>query len=402
MQEFQLNNNITTIYKKRANTPRISVGINIAINEPEKFAGVYSLMNRLLTQGTKTRTAEQIADELDKNAIDLCCDLKQDFLRFRILCLNEDFETAVELLSDLLKNSTFSEFDKEKIKMEGEITAEMDSARTKALDGFVRTLFENHYYGNTFTNILKNINNITKEEVVFTHQNILKTGRKVVAVIGDVELEEAERVLNKYFSDIPNGAISESSIAVPVLEKKKQIEIIKEDAQQSQIFQGWLLPTFTHEDYCSIVLFNTILGSSGLSSRLFVNLRDKKGLAYTVRSSYECFKTCGNFNIYIATEPKNIQTSLDGFRDEIQKLKDDLVSEKELFNAKNNFIGKQQFITETNAQQVYQLTYYGIMGLPFDFQKQFIEKIRKVTAEDVKRVANKYFGDISVVAVLKP
>src|SRR5574344_1126266 len=134
MKEFSLKNNINAVYKQNKNTPRVGFCLNFAITDDEKFAGIYSLMSRLLLHGTKNRTSEHLAKELDENAIELDIDMKQDYLRFRFICLNEDFELAIKLLADLIENSTFEEFDKEKIKMEGEIIADMDSARVKAVD----------------------------------------------------------------------------------------------------------------------------------------------------------------------------------------------------------------------------------------------------------------------------
>ena len=150
------------------------------------------------------------------------------------------------------------------------------------------------------------------------------------------------------------------------------------------------------------MLLNVILGASGLSSRLFLELREKKGLAYTVRSSYENHKKAAVFSIYIGTEPSNIETSIAGFKEEIEKIKNILISEKELHNAKNNIIGRQQFITETNSQQANLMAYYAITGKPFDYQKSVIEALKNVTSEELKECANKYFTEDFVLAVLKP
>ena len=399
---FTLKNKLNAVYKNSPNTPRIAITLNIGINNPEKFAGTYSLINRLFTQGTKSRSAEQIATELDENAIEFYSDLKQDYYRLRMICLNEDFEKTVELLADIVKNTTFDDFDKEKLKMHGEITADLDSARIKAQDNFIKTLFENHYYGNTLTKILAEMDNITKDDVINSYKSILASGEKYISIVGDIPFETVQNLIISRFEDLPYEENSKSEISTPSLEKSKRSDVIKKDAKQSQIYQGWLVPTYESEDYAPLVVFNNILGSSGLSSRLFVNLRDKKGLAYTVRSSYEIYKTCGNFCIYIATEPSNIQVSLDGFMDEIGKLQKEQVSEKELQNAKNNIIGKQQFITETNMQRSNQLAYYGIMHLGYDFQQKYIDMINKVTVDDVQRVANTYFVKPSVVSVLRP
>ena len=402
MQEFELKNKIKAIYKKNENTPRVGLSFNFSINEAEKGAGIYCLMSRLLLQGTKNRSSEELAKELDENAIEFSCDMKQDYLRFRITCLNEDFPHSVEIMSDIIKNSTFEEFEKEKIKLKGEITAELDSAKTKALDNFYKTIFDRHFYGNTYTKILENLDKIKKEDVISAYKKIISTGKKVLSLVGDIELQEGEELLNKYLDDIENKEPKDRSLKTPKLSENKTVEIIKNDVQQAQIIQGWLFPSFNSEDYPAIVLMNVILGSSGLCSRLFLELRDKKGLAYTVRSSYETYSTCACLSIYIATEPSNIQISLDGFKEEIDKFKQFPVDDIELEHAKNNVIGKQQFATETNAQQANQLAYYGIMGLGFDFQKKIIDKIKQVTAEQIQACANKYFTENSVTSILRP
>lgn len=402
MKNFDLKNNLHAIYQDSPNTPRIALTLNIAINTPEKKAGINSLITRLLTQGTKNLSAEQIANELDENAIEFYSDNKQDYFRFRMICLNEDFDKSLSLFSDMILNSTFADFDKEKTKMHAEITADLDSARLQAQDNYIKTLFEGHYYGNTLTKILATIDDITKDDVVSAYQEILKTGEKFLSIVGDVPYETVVSTVEKYFNGLPVCNETRTHLQIPELKEFKRSDLVKGDIQQSQIYQGWLVPTYGSEDYAPLVVFNNILGSSGLSSRLFVNLRDKRGLAYTVRSLYETYMTCASFSIYIATEPSNIQISLDGFKEELQKLKDEQVSDTELANAKNNIIGKQQFVTETNMQRSNQLAYYGTFHLGYDYQQKYIDEIRKVTKEDVQKVANKYFGDISVVAVLRP
>lgn len=402
MKEFELKNNIKTVYRQNKNTPRVALSLNLSINEPEKIPGIYSLMSRLLLQGTTTRNAEKLAQELDENAIELFCDMKQDYLRFRFLCLNEDVEKALEILSDIIKNTTFEEFEKEKIKMQGEIIAELDSARTKAFDNYYKTIFKNHFYGNSYTKVLENLEKIQKEDVVNAFGQILATSKKILSFVGDFEFDYVEEILNKNLSDINESYENDCKIGIPVLEKGEKVEIIKKDAQQAQIIKGWLTPTFGSEDYPTMVLLNIILGSAGLSSRLFLELREKKGLAYHVRSTYETNKQSANFFIFIATEPKNVQICLDGFEAEIKKLKEIDVCETELEDAKNNLFGKQQFVTETNSQQANQLAHYGIMGLGFNFQDKVIEKVKQVKPSQIKECANKYFNDNFVISILRP
>ena len=402
VKEFELKNNIKCVYKQNKNTPRIAVCFDIEITKPAKIPGIYSMVNRLLLQGTKNRTAEELTNEVDENAIEISGEGKRDYLKFSLLCLNEDFEHGLEILQDIIENSTFDDTEKEKIKTEGELTASLDSANVRAQDNFAKTLYKGHFYGDTYTRLLENLDKINKDNVKDAYNDIMKFGAKHLAVVGDIDFETTEKLLNKYLGDISNENIRENEIPTPSLDKSETVEYIKDDANQAQIYQGWLVPTYKSEDYAPLLVLTTILGASGLSSRLFTELRDKKGLAYTVRSIYEPFRTAASFQIYIATEPKNIQTALAGFKEEIQKIKDVLVPEEELHNAKNNYIGKRQYLAETNIQQAGTLVHFANYGLGFNYQDKVIEQVKHVTAQQVQDVARNYLNEVSVISILRP
>ena len=398
MREFKLKNNINVCVKQNKNTPRAALTLNISINKPEKFAGEYSIMNRLLLKGTEKYSSEELSALLDENAIDFTCEMKSDYLRLRFVCLNEDFEKALSIMQDVILNSTFSEFEKEKVKMKGELTAELDSAKVKVSDLFTKTVYKNHYYGHSYTKVLEELDNVTKDDAVNSYKDILNNSKKTLVLVGDVDSE----LLERYLGELPESKECESLIDMPQALKQEYTEIIKEDANQAQILQGWLVPTIGSEDYPAIMLLNVILGASGLSSRLFMELREKKGLAYTVRTAYETHRKSAVFSIYIGTEPSNIQTSIAGFKEEIEKIKTIPVSEQELKNAVNNLIGKQQFVTETNAQQANIMAYYSIMGKPYNYREEIVEALHRVTPQMLQECANKYFTDDYILSVIRP
>lgn len=402
MREILLNNNINACIKINNDTPRTALALNFLIERPEKIPGEYLLMNRLLLKGTNKYKSEELASILDENAIDMLTEMKYDYLRFRFVSLNEDFEYALSILSDVILNSTFEEFEKERETLKGELLAELDSARTKVSDLFTKTIYKNHFYGASYTTILENIDRVTFESVKESYNYILTNSKKTLAFAGDIDSDRVVELLNKYLDRLPSSKNIVSEICPPNPVKQEKAELVKEDAQQAQIIQGWLVPTIGSDDYFKIMLLNTILGASGLSSRLFMELREKKGLAYTVRTSYETHQKAAVFSIYIGTEPSNIETSISGFKEEIEKIKRIPVSEEELHNAKNNIIGKQQFITETNSQQANLMAYYSISGKPFDYQKEVIERLKSVTSAELLECANKYFTDNFVIAVLRP
>ena len=398
----KLSNNIEFAYKRNKNTPRTAFYLNFSLNNPLPEPGVYSLMVRLFMQGTKKRSAQALSEELDKYAIEFTAELKLDYIKFKFVCLNEDFERAMEIISDIVKNTTFEEFEKERKKLEGEIVAELDSPRVKVIDSYYKNLYEGHNYGYTNTVILENLKNVKKEDVINAYKAIVDNSKKVAVFVGDLDFDKVNSLTEKYFGDITPSIEKLPELRKPELTKAKEVEVIQEDLNQAHILKGWIVSTADSDDFAPISLLNIILGASGLSSRLFLELRDKKGLAYVVRSAYDVARLSANFSIYIATEPKNIETSLKGFEEEIEKIKTVEVSEEELENAKNNLFGKWAFIGETNSQQANWLAHYGIMGFGFDFHDRAVEKIKKVTVKDIIDCANKYFNDIYLLSVLKP
>ena len=401
-QIFNLKNDIEVLYKRNKNTPRVALCFNLSLNDPVPNPGDYTLMTRLFMQGTKNRSAEQLSEELDRYAIEFSSELKLDYLKLKFVCLNEDFDKALEIFEDIIKNSTFEDFEKEKIKLSGEIQAQLDSPRARVVDNFYRNLYTNHHYGYTNTVISENLPNVTRDDVLKGYNTFMHNSRKVIAFVGDLDFEEVQDKLNIHFGDLPSSIDELPAIKPPILKEAKTVEIIKPDANQAHIIQGWLVETASQQDYPVLALMNIILGASGLSSRLFLELRDKKGLAYVVRSSYDVARLCANFSIYIATEPKNIEVSLKGFQEEINKIKNILVSEEELENAKNNLIGKWAFSQEDNNQQAATYAHYAITGLGFDFNERAKEKIKAVMPEQIQECANKYFNDRYVVSIIKP
>lgn len=399
---FNLTNDIEVLYKRNADTPRVAFCLNFSLNNPVKNPGVYSLMARLLMQGTKNRTSEQLSNELDLYAIEMSVELKLDYLKFKFVCLNEDFDKALEILEDIVKNPTFEEFEKERVKFIGEIEAQLDSPRAKVIDNFYKNIYENHHYGYTNTVILENLKNITMDDVIAGYDLFLQNSNKVAAFVGDLEFEKVQAELDAKIGTIHPANKDLPDLSAPVLDEIKTPEIIKPDANQAHILQGWLVDTFDSKDYPVLALLNIILGASGLSSRLFLELRDKKGLAYVVRSSYDVARLAANFSIYIATEPNNIQISLDGFKEEIEKIKTILVSEEELENARNNIFGKWAFSQEDNSRQAATYAHYAVLGLGFDFNDKVREQIKEVTPEQIMACANKYFDDKYVISVIKP
>ncbi len=396
-----LDNGIRLITKENPNTPRTAVNLFIKSRTcREDKAGTAGLMSRLLMQGTTNRNASKLAAELDINGIEMNIDIKQDYTKIKCLFLNEDFDKALDILSDIVLNSTFNEFEKEKIKFKGEIDMELDSPKTKAFDNLVRNVFVNHPYGNTLTRIVEDIDKISLNEVKSCYTNSITADSIIISAVGDFDENRVKLAFNEKLRAVSANSPKNTEAESIVIPENKILKITKEDAAQAQVVQGWTAPTVSDKDFPPMVLLNMILGSSGLSSRLFLELRDKKGLAYHVRSSYEPFKHSGLFSIYIGTSPENIKTAVEGFNIEIEKMCREFVSDEELENAKENYLGKRAFFHETNSGEAHYLGYFDVMGLGADFDLKIPELISAVTKEQIMDCANNYLKKNSILSLL--
>lgn len=403
MQEFK-RNGINILLEHAPKTPRMCVSFFFKTNKKEKYYGINSLLARLLLLGTKKYTSEQLALEFENECIDVSSKAKQDYIKISAVFLNEDFNHTMELISDLIINSTFKELDKEIYKIKGEIASDLDNPRLKLTDGFVKGLFKDHPYSSTLTKILETIDCITLDDIKQAHQNMLNSTSAIV-LVGDYENEE--NILN-YFennfsfmksSDCPNEI---SDIFHNNITEDETIWLVKNDASQAQILQGWLIDSFNSELCAKYSVMNNILGSSGLSSRLFVNLRDKQGLAYTVRSQYETLLHAGIFSMYIGTNPINIEKSLKGFEIELKKLANELPSDEELIGAKENISGRIKYFSQNNSQICASKGYDYLMGLGLNYDELFLDDVYNVSKEDVSRMAQKILSLPKLNVIIAP
>ncbi len=396
-------NNTNVVYENIKDTPRCAIYLYFETDKPFPYEGVHILEGNLLLQGTKTKTAEQIASELENLGIEVSIDSRLDFLKISIVCLMEDIDFALDTVNDILLNSTFNSFEKEVYKFKGDTISSLDSPVTKASDAFYREIFKNHKYSLTNTKLLETVDNMKKEDVINYHNNLL-SGRKIISIAADMQNENEfiNKVVSKLNSMKNSSQINQINDEIITYEPNI-VKIAKNDAKQAQIFQGFITEGIYSKDYPKLCVLNNVLGASGLSSRLFVELRDKKGLAYTVRSSYKTMKHGSLIMLYIGTEPTNIKKSLEGFRYEIERLIKEPPRKDELQGAIENYIGKfKYFYTQTNSQIAGANGWNWIMNLGFDFHTVILDEIKKVTRDDIIECTEKYLLKDPVTVVLAP
>lgn len=404
MEHFN-KNGIDILIEDTPKTPRIAVNFFFKINKKEKYCGINALLARLLLQGTKKYTALELSQEFEQECIDVTFKAKQDYIKASLNFLNEDFKKAMELYKDLILESTFDDFEKEVFKIKGEIVSDLDNPKMKLTDAFVKNLFKNHPYSSTHTKILEDIDKISKNDIVEAHKILLESAKAIVFA-GDIESVGGRDELLTYFEkefdfmktcDVPSEIENISDF-----KEDETIWLTKNDASQAQIIQGTIIESFDSQNCAKYAVLNNILGASGLSSRLFVNLRDKQGLAYTVRSQYETLLRSAIFNMYIGTAPINIEKSLEGFKTELQKLADYPPDEKELLGAKENISGRLKYFMQNNSQIAAINGYNYMMGLGLDYNERFLKEIFAVSAQDVSKMAQKILTLPKLTVIIAP
>jgi predicted Zn-dependent peptidase len=165
-----------------------------------------------------------------------------------------------------------------------------------------------------------------------------------------------------------------------------------QETQQSIVMLGYLASPLHHDDYTTLKLINTYLGN-GLSSRLFVELREKRGLAYDVSAFYPTRKSASTFVVYMGTAPDNTETALVGLQTEVERLCSTQLSLEELQAAKNKLLGQYALGKQTNAQLAQVYGWYETLGLGIEFDTQFQQDVIRVTPEMAQAVASRYFTE---------
>jgi predicted Zn-dependent peptidase len=408
-EESKLKNGATLLYTPISTAPRLAFSMFLpGGNVLDRIPGLSDVVDRLLMKGTDSRTQEQISIEIDGLTLEVDTDTKRDYTAIHATMLEEDLDASFELISDFFYNATFAEFEREKQKIAGEVMMDLDSPKSRASDQFIRRMFQDTSYGTVGSVIFDQLEKMDSVETLKAHYHgVFNPKNLIVSVAGNIKADKVSRVVEQYFP--ADGRVVET---VPPdvanylrnlhLPSNDVVTFARDDSSQAHIFKGWLMPDTKHEDYAAMALLNTILGAAGLSSRLFLELRDKQGLAYNVRSTYETYRYKGIFYLYIGTEPKNKEKCLKGFIQEVDKLINIPVGDKELADSKRNMLGRRSVFLETAHQQANYIGANYTLGRTLEEIEQVPARIEAVTSADIQRVAQKYLTQPSVISVVGP
>jgi len=232
----------------------------------------------------------------------------------------------------------------------------------------------------------------------------------IVSVVGNFSTTEMLDMLEETLGKLPEKPLPARVRLNQLADQRRiwdiELEETKEVSQEKELQAAWMIigypaPSVDSDDYPILKLINTILGG-GMSSRFFVELRDKRGLAYDTSSFFPSREGPSHFVGYIITSPENVEQAKEGMLEEIERLKTELVSDEELEKAKKYLIGSFALAHQRNKDQAWYLGWYETMGAGYEFDAKYPEQIETVTKEDIMEVANKYFTEAHIVSILMP
>ena len=401
-QKYELSNGAILLYTPNTINDIIAISITSKAGEfIEKIAGTGKLTASVLTKGTKKYSATDLALIMEDNGIKISPSSGADSFTIKILTTKQEYEKTLELLDEIINNATLDDYEIEKARAEkiSNIKKNRDFPLNKAIEEYNTLIYQGSIYSNTNKILEKTYPQVTRTEILEYYNRVFAPKDIVISINGNVNREKTL----KYFSDVfkDRNVITNTTTTIPTVVTPRISTQIDKNTQTAWLFLGWQTSGIKNvKEYATLQVINSLLGS-GMSSRLFKNLRDQHGLAYQIGSSYSPNLNGGNFVTYIGTNPQNIETAKNKLFNEIHRLKTEYVGSKELSEAKDKLLGKFVISQETNLEKASTIGWFEASNRSYEFKDTYPKLINEVSENDIIEVANKYFNDNYVLSIVK-
>jgi predicted Zn-dependent peptidase len=402
----QLNNGATLIVSERHSLPLISFSITFVGGanqfEPENKRGVASMTASMMTEGTATKTGDQLSDALQLLGTNVGGGIGGEEGSVNFVSTSQNFEPTLALLADMMLNSTFPAEALERLRGRTlvNLTQAKDQPNVVGSQVFARVLYgAAHPYGQRPTET--SIKAITRDDVIAFQKAYFQPGRAIITVVGDTTAAKAKAAIEKGLAAWVKAGDKPSFNypKLPELQPAKIYLVDKPGAAQSVVNIGLPGPPRSTPDYFALQVLNTILGGQ-FQSRLNANIREQKGYSYGVNSGFGFGKGPGAFRAGGAIFSDKTDAALIEFMKELKGVEGDRpITDEELKTAKDNLIqglpARFASVTAISAS----ITLLLVQGLPEDYYQNYAKNVSAVTKEDLLRVAKQYI-DLSHLAIV--
>ena len=406
IQKFELSNGLRVLVREDARLPLVSMTAVFRsglLAETPETNGITRLMSKVLLKGTKTRTAEQIADTIEAVGGSIGSDAGNNSFSVACEVTKPDLKLGVDLLSDVLLNATMPEkaVAREKEVQLAGIKEDEEQLTTVARNILREALFQKHPYALRGKGSPESVSHLTQKELLDFRDRYVVAKNGVVAVFGNVKADEVKRLLEQSLGKMKPGSLALTDVPKSAEPKKVETVEAERDKAQGVLMVGYRSSDMFSPDRYALELIDE--ASSDLGSRFFIRIREQMGLAYYVGASQMMGLAPGLFAFYLGTDPQKIEPVKAALLEEIGKLASEGLTNEELARAKKKLIGQQQIANQSNEAFGYMAALDELYGLGFNHYKELEKNVNAVTIEDVKRIAKKYFQDQPyVLAIVRP
>lgn len=406
IQKFSLPNGMDVIILENKRLPLISMRLASYGGtrfETKKNNGIFHLLCSVLEKGTLSKTSLEVSKIIEQMAGNLSAYTGRNTWGLQSSFLSEKSDLGTDLFFDTLLNPAFNldEIKKEKQATLHAIKNQQDSPAYIAFSHFQKELFKKHPYGFPILGTKKTVSGLGASHLTQFYSHLLDPKEITLSIVGDVDSQIFMKRIEPYLGLIKTKEIQRKKLISEKPPQKIQRVEITQKKQQAHLVLGFLATTVFKKDRYAFEVLNNILAGQG--GRLFLELRDKKSLAYTVSSSLVSGIEAGFFSIYMGTEPKKVDTAIEGILEELRKITSDPVSDLELNRAKQYLIGNYQLDHQRNAAVASTLAFNNLFGYPLLEYQNYPLHIEKVTKEDVLEVARHYLKlNAYTLAIVRP
>jgi len=401
--EATLANGIKIIYRKNTSSDLVVLKLSLkagSVYETESNNGVSCLLFDLIKKGNAKMNAEQIARSIEQTGAFLNTEVTKNLGTVTLVSTTKSFEKNFDILAECVLTSNFppAEVEKEKQFLVGALKAENDKMDAACAKLFYKTMFSGHPYALHHYGSVESVPKITKNDIAKWHKTVFTPANMTFVAVGNVEFEYVKKAIEARFGSIksPEGALKIFEDAnKKIAEGVKPFTAPKEsrefkDKAQAFIYYGFITEGVESKDYGALKMLSTVLGS-GMSSRLFHNLRDKESLAYQVTAYYQTLRGNSALIALMGTQPEKYEQAVTGLKREIEVFKNELITEEEYSRAKNKLVGNYALQRNTMEDQAEFLSLWEGLGLGAKFEDEYLQNVLAPTREDIRRVAQKYF-----------
>ncbi|MGD2180352.1 M16 family metallopeptidase [Lusitaniella coriacea] len=371
--------------------------------ETREKAGLASLLSNLMTKGTERWSAVEIAEKVESVGASLGADATTDYFLMSLKTVSSDFAAILTLAGELLRSPSFpeAEIDLERFLVLQSIRSQQEQPFNVAYQHLREAMYPNHPYGVSSLGTEETVTQITREDLQHYHQTYFRPDNLVVSLSGCIDPEVAVRLVTEVLGDWEIPATPLPQLRDRAIAPNPSQQINPQPTQQSIVMLGYLTPSVQNEDYIPLKLLNTYLGN-GLSSRLFVELREKRGLAYDVSAFYPTRLEQSLFVAYMGTAPENTAIALEGLHTEVTRLCHTPLTPEELQAIKNKLLGQYALGKQTNAEIAQTYGWYETLGLGINFDTHFQEAVRTITAQTLQQAAQRHFNNSPYLSLVGP